>query len=107
MCGIVGILGSEPVAMQLVDVVQGRIADRHAADEHRLETPHGRQRSGSTHLEFDTLNLREFFLRGKLVGDGPARRPRHKPQFALHRQAINFVNDAIDVIAEGVALPAN
>ena len=66
------------LAYHLVHVVQRGVAHRDAADEHRCEPRHRRERTGAADLELDIAHGRERLVGGELVGDGPARRPRHE-----------------------------
>ena len=86
------------LAMHLVDVVQSDVADRHAADEHRLQPRDRRQRPGAPDLKLDAANDGGRLLRGKLVRDRPARRARHEAQPLLVRAAIELVDDAVDLV---------
>ena len=43
-------------ALQLVHVVQRRVADRDAADEHGLEARDRRERASASHLKLDVAN---------------------------------------------------
>ncbi len=88
------------LAVQLIHVVQGRVAHRYAADEYRFEPGHGRQCPSPTHLELDVADDGEFFFRRKLVRDRPARCPRDESQNLLIVQAIDLVDDTVDVVAQ-------
>jgi len=80
--------------------VQGRIADRDAADEDGLEPRHGRQCPGAAHLKFDVSYRRQRFFGGKFVRDRPARGARNEAQTLLPFQIVDLVNHAVDLIRE-------
>ena len=58
-----------------------------AADEHRLELRHRRQRAGAADLELDAFDVVVLFLRRELVRDRPARRARDEAELALLRES--------------------
>jgi hypothetical protein len=93
------------LARQLVHVVQRHVADRNAADEHRLEARHGRERTGAPDLELHVAHDRGLLLRRELVRNGPARRAGDEAEVALPVEAVDLVDDAIDVVAERFTLP--
>ena len=62
------------LALDLIHVVQRGVADGGAADQHRLQARHRRQRAGAADLEFDVAQHRERLVGRELVGDRPARR---------------------------------
>ena len=95
-----GIPDAHILAGQLVHVVKRCVADRHAADEHRLETRHRRQSAGAPHLKLDAADRREGLLGGKLVGDGPARRARDEAELALRFDVVDLVDHAVDLIRQ-------
>ena len=92
------------LARDLVFVVQRRVGDDDAADRHRIEPRDGRQRAGAPDLNFDVAqNGRRLFGR-EFMRRRPARRARDEAQAFLQREAIDLVDDAVDVIAERSAL---
>ena len=91
---------TDVLAMQLINVVQRCITHGNPANEYRFQTSDRRQSAGSPDLEFNGFDQGEFFLRRKLVRDGPARRTRHETQLALQCETVDLVHDAVDVVAE-------
>src|SRR5947209_880784 len=85
------------LAAQLVLVMQRRAAYRDAADEHRLQLRHRRERAGAPDLHLDRLHLGDLFLWRVLVRDRPARLARHVAELALQTQVVHLVDDAVDV----------
>ncbi len=71
-----GVADPHVLAPHLLVVVQGRVADRRAADEHRLELRDRRQLAGAADLHVDVAHRGQLLLRRVLVGDGPARLAR-------------------------------
>src|SRR5690606_6194103 len=59
-------------ALDVVLVVERRIDDGHAADRHRLQPRHRRQRAGATDLDVDRGQHRRRLLGGELVRGRPA-----------------------------------
>ena len=92
------IADAHTLALDLVDVVQRRIADGHATDEHRLETGHRRERTGAADLEADLAHHGKRLVSGELVGDRPTRRTRDETERALRREIVDLVDDAIDLM---------
>src|SRR5690606_27398266 len=86
-----------------VHVMQRGVADGDAADLHRLQSCHRRDRAGATNLPLHITQYGDFFLRRTLVCDGPTRCTRNKPELFLPVKAIDPVDHAVDVIAELVA----
>ena len=64
------------LAPDLVLVVQRRVGDGHAADEHRLQPRDRRDRAGAPDLDVDAEELGRHLLGRKLVRDRPARLAR-------------------------------
>ena len=102
-----GVADAHVLALQLVHVVQRRVADGDAADEHGLQPSDGRQGTRAPHLKLDVANDGQLFLGGKLVGNGPARRPRHEAELALPVELVDLVHDAVDVVRQRGTLPAD
>ena len=75
--------------------MQCRVAYRHATDEHGLQTRNGGQGAGPSYLPLDGTDGRHLLLCGKLVCDGPARRPRDKPEPFLQVQRVNLVDHSV------------
>src|SRR5690606_37654584 len=84
-------------ACYFIHIVQGRVGDGHACDLHRLEPGDRRDGAGTADLEFDVEQLGDFFARGKLVSDSPARLARAETQLALLRDGINLEHHAVDL----------
>src|SRR2546421_1428320 len=91
------------LAVHFADVVQGDVAHRHTADEHRGEARHRRERAGPADLKLDSLYDRECLVGGKLVGDGPAWRPRQEAEALLVGALVELVDHAVDLIAQRAA----
>ena len=88
------------LAGDLVGVVQGRVLDHHAPHGDGPQLRHRRQRAGAAHLDVDPLQHGGRLLGGELVRDPPARNAAHRAQPALPVQAVDLVDDAVDVVAE-------
>jgi len=98
-----GIADAQILARQLVEIVQRGIGHRGAADEHRLQARHRRQRAGAPDLQIDRQQCRQRFFGRKLVRDCPARRARHVAELALPVEAIDLVDHAVDVVRQLLA----
>ena len=94
------IADAQSLALDLVDVVQGRIADGHAADEHRFETRHRRERTGASDLESDLAHHGKRLVGGEFVGDRPTRRTRDEAERPLRRQIVDLVDDPVDLVGQ-------
>ena len=92
------------LARDLVLVVQRRVRHDHAADGHRLEFCHRRQRSRAPDLNLDSLDNCRRLFRWKLMRRGPARAARDEAEPLLQRETVDLVDNAVDVIAERRAL---
>ena len=91
------------LARDLVLVMQRRVLHHDAADGDGIELGDGRQRAGAAHLDIDVAQDGGRLLGGKFVGERPARRARAKSQALLEVEAIDLVDDAVDVVAEAGA----
>jgi len=102
-------LDRRPVAIlaqpgDIVLIVQGGIGDDHTANSHRPEPRYRRQCPGAANLYFDFFQNGCRPLGRKLVGNGPARRARHKPQPFLIIKPLDLVDHPVNVIAKRCAL---
>ena len=88
----------------LLGVVQRRVLHHDAADRHRLELGDRRQRAGAADLDFDVLDDGGRLLGRKFVRDRPARRARDEAEPLLPVEAVDLVDDAVDVVVEAGAL---
>ena len=102
-----GVAAPHILAPHFVFVVQCRIGHSDAADEHRLEPRHRRDRAGAPDLHFNVEHFGQFFLGRKLVGDGKARGARDEAQGLLRGERVNLVDHAINVIRQRAAPGAN
>ena len=94
----------QPQPLDFVHVVQRRAADRDAADLHRLEHRHRRERARAAHLKDDVVHDRRFLPRRIFVGHGPARGLGREAQFLLQRDFVHLDHDAVDFIRQFLAL---
>jgi hypothetical protein len=81
-------------------IVQGGIGHHHAPHAHRAQARHRREGAGAAHLDVDGIEDRDRPLGRKLVGDGPAGKPRDDPQPCLKPKVIDLVDHPVDVIAK-------
>ena len=99
-----GVADAQAQPLDFVHVVQRRTADRDAADLHRLEHRHRRERARAPHLKNDVVHDRRFLPRRIFVGDGPARSLRRETQFLLQRDFVDLDHDAVDFVRQFLAL---
>ena len=79
----------------------------HAADIDRLEIGDRRQRAGAADLDEDAVQPRARLLGRELVGDRPARRAADEAQPLLPVDAVDLVDDAVDVVGQRRPLHAH
>ena len=91
-------------APRFVLVVQRGVGHGHAADKHRREFCHRREFAGAPDLHVNGQHGGQLLLRRVFVRHGPARLAGFKAQITLQRQAVDFVNHAVDVVRQLVAL---
>ncbi len=91
-------------ALDVVLVVQRRVLHDDAADADRLELADRRQRAGAADLDLDVLEHGRRLLGRELVRDRPARRARDEAEPLLPVEAVDLVDDAVDVVVELGAL---
>ena len=91
-------------ALDLVHVVQGRVADGGAADRNRSEHRNRSKFSRAPDLHANVFELRDSGARRVFVGDRPARGFAGEAEFVLQSGAVDFDDDAVDLVRQRVAL---
>ena len=91
-------------ALDLVHVVQGGVADGRAADGNRRQHRHRREFPGASDLHANVFELGDAGARGVLVGDRPARSFAGEAELVLQGGAVDFDDDAVDLVGQRVAL---
>ena len=91
-------------AADFILVVQRHIGDRRAADENRFHARHRRDGASATDLHVDGQQAGRHLLWRKLVRDRPARFASPEPEGALQLQAVDLVDDAVDLEWQFAAL---
>ena len=94
---------ADVLALDLILVMQRRVLHHDAADGHRLELGHRRKRAGAADLDLDVVQHRGRLLGGEFMGNGEARRARHVAQALLEIEAVELIDDAVDVVVEAGA----
>ena len=90
-------------SFNLVFVMKSRSRNGNAAELHRLEHRHRRQRSGPAHLHDDVVYSRRRLSRCVFIGNGPARGLAGCAKSFLESRRIHFHDDAVDLVTEIVA----
>jgi hypothetical protein len=75
--------------------------DVHAADEHRGQARHRRDRAGASDLHADVQHLGQRFFGRELVGHRKARRARNEAQLRWSSSAVDLVDHAVDLVRPG------
>src|SRR5262249_26988591 len=88
---------------EILLVVEGGGAHRHAADMHRLEHRARQEGTGPPHVPDDLVELRGGGRRGELPSHRPARLPPGDPELALQPAIVHLDDYAVDLEVEGVA----
>ena len=101
---ITSVADANALPAHLEQVVQGRVRDRRAADEDRLELGHRRQLAGAADLDLDRVERRRPLLRRILLRHRPARLARLEAELVLQGAVVDLVDDAVDLVRQGVAL---
>ena len=100
---VAGALDDDPVADaqilagDVLLVVEGREPDRRPADLHRLERGEGHEGARAPNAHRDVEQPRGGGGGRELVGDGPARRPAHRPEAVLHVHVVDLHHGPVDV----------
>ena len=97
-----GITDAHILALDLVHVVQGRIADRYAGNSDRPETRNRCDCPRASNLEFDVLDKCQLLLGRKLVCDGPAWRATDETETGLLLETVDLVDDPVDLVGQTV-----
>ena len=87
-------------ALDLVLIVQRDVLHDDAADPDRLELADRRERAGAADLDLDVAQHGGRALGGEFVRDRPARRARDEAEPLLPVEAVDLVDDAVDVVVE-------
>src|SRR5262245_15874995 len=87
-------------APYVVLVVQRDILHDDAANADRLQFANGREGAGAANLDLDTLEHGDCALGRKFMRDAPARRARNETEPLLPVDAIDLVDDAVDIVVE-------
>ncbi len=91
-------------ALDVILVMQRDVLHDHAADADRLELADRRERAGAADLDLDVPEHGHGALGREFVRDRPARRARHEAEAFLPVDAVDLVDDAVDVVIEPGAL---
>ena len=76
-------------------VVERGFGDGSAGDFDRFEDGEGRERASAADVDADIEHARARFFRRELEGAGPPRIAANKAKLALHRERIDFDDDAV------------
>ena len=91
-------------AFDVVLIVQRGVGHDDAADRHRFEPRHRRQRSGAAHLDVDAVQHGHRLLGRKFVRRRPARAARAEAEPLLQVEPVDLVDDAVDIVGQLRAL---
>src|SRR6185312_1275692 len=87
-------------ALDVILIVQRHVLHDDAADADRLQLADGREGTSAADLDLDVAQHRGGALGGEFMRDAPAWRARHEAEPFLPIDAIDLVDDAIDVVVE-------
>ena len=87
-------------ALDVILVVQRDVLHDDAADADRLELADRRERAGAPDLDLDIAQHGHGALGREFVRDRPARRARDEAEPFLPVDAVDLVDDAVDVVVE-------
>src|SRR3569832_1017249 len=87
-------------ALDVIFVVQRHVLHDDATDADRLELADRRERAGASDLDLDIAQHRHGARGREFVRNAPARGARDEAKAALPVVAIDFVDDAVDVVVE-------
>ena len=99
-----GVADAQVAPADFVLVVQRHIGHRGAADEHGLEPGHRRDRAGAADLHVDRDEPCRHLFGREFVRNRPARLACPESQRALHLEAVDLVDDAVDFERQVTAL---
>ena len=91
-------------ALDVILIVQRDVLHDDAADADRLELADRRERAGAADLDLDIAQHGHGALGREFVRDRPARRARDEAEPLLPVDAVDLVDDAVDVVVERGAL---
>ena len=98
-----GVADAHVEPRDLVGIVQRGVLHHDAADGDRLELGDGGEKAGAADLDLDVLDDGGGLLGGEFMRDRPARRARHETEPLLPIEAVDLVDDAVDVVIEAGA----
>ena len=94
-------------SISILMLCKRRVLHHHAADRDRLELGDRGQRAGAADLDLDVAHDGGRALGRELVRDRPARSARHEAKPLLPVEAVDLVDDAVDVVVEPGALQSD
>ena len=83
------------------------VGDGDAAHEHRFEPRHRGERAGASYLHGNIQYFGNGLLGGKFMGHRESRRARYESESFLEFDIVDFVDDAVDVVRQCRARPAD
>src|SRR5690242_8160062 len=95
-----GVADADVLADDLVLVMQRGVLHHNAADGDGIEFGDRRQRAGPADLDIDAAQSRGGLFGGEFVSERPARRAGPEAESLLEIEAIDLVDNAVDVVAQ-------
>ena len=95
-----GVADTDVFPGNFVLVVEGGVLDHDASDGDGLELGDGGQRTGAADLNVDVVQDRRRSFGREFIGNREARCARDEAQTLLQVQAVELVDDAVDVVVE-------
>ena len=92
-----GVAHAHVFALHFAFVVQSGIGHGHTAHAHRQQTRHRRHRACAADLHIDGFHQSRCFFSREFVRNRKTRRARHKAQYLLFGDGIDFNHHAINV----------
>src|SRR6202035_2405480 len=98
------LLAAAADTLDVVLVVQRDVLHDHAADADRLGLPAGGEGAVAADLDLDIAQHGHGALGREFMRDRPARRARDEAEALLPVEAVDLVDDAVDIVIEPGAL---
>jgi hypothetical protein len=94
---------ADVLARDVLLVVEGGLADGHAAHDHRLQDRERHQMTGAADIHPDRVQLGDRGRGRELEGDRPAWLPPHDPQLTLRRVVVHLHHHTVDLEVQVLA----
>src|SRR4029079_16717043 len=95
-----GVADAHVLPFDLIFIVEGGVLHHDASDGHRLELGDGGERASAADLDVDAAKDGGRLLGREFMRDGEARRARDETETFLQIEAVELIDDSVNVVVE-------